>query len=123
MRWNFKKISALSFLPVFLWSVFFCCCKTPLVQAASCHQAKFKNTTCAMHGHQQKSGSCSCKQNVAAEKEKLILKSSLDQNDISLILVRTSSDLTFDHFRYFESPPGSEQSSPPLYILDRVLRL
>lgn len=126
MKKSFRKIFVLSFLSIFVWSAIFCCCNMGIAQANPCHKAaQVKTVKCGVHGSSA-TGSCSCKAGFVTDpsKSSVKVKSSLEKNDIALIALETEGhSFVNQQFVSSESPPGLEESTQPLYLLNRVLRL
>ena len=125
MKTGLKKVFVLSISSVFLSTVLLCCCGLQHAQAASCHQsASLQGADCSARGYSSPHESCFCKskQQIGVNADKPLLFLFLDKG-ISPFLAQIYIRPLTGQMIYFEFLLASDGKSPPLYLLNRVLRI
>lgn len=124
MKNSYRKVLIFSLLPAFLWSIIFCCCSRQSASVPSCHQSMYTSSTvCAVQGYHAKSGSCSCKQNSFAIKEKSSEPLIVNQGSFLLSFIALPIGQVVNYVFVQGPSPGLKDSTTPLYLLNRVLRI
>jgi len=130
-----KVIIAVFILPVFL-STLFCCCLSMMIRVnaslALCHQDQTNHAT-QYPCHKDRlsdSKSCYCEHVAAITKHQIaeasnIINAAAHESTVSLLAARTVRNLfsVTQHLLAHLSLPKIIDSSVPLYLLNRVLRL
>ena len=121
MKLNFKKLSILGIVGIFMYSTVLCCCFTKTVEAEeptpSCHQTTHESDS------SQSTKECDCDHSMTIAQKATFLKNSLLQVS-TITLDQLFSDYSTISAKVdgYQAPPLIYDTSP-LYIKHSILRI